>query len=70
LNQPADDLTNDDFRLSDPANRIHVCLEDLDLSFLMQMSQFHTELAEWEPVKAKGPKLSKRDKANSRTKWE
>ena len=70
LNQPADDLTNDDFRLFDPANRIHFGLEDLDLSFLLQMSAFHAELAEWVPVKAKGSKMSKKDKANSRTKWE
>jgi hypothetical protein len=70
LNQPADDLTNDDFRLFDPAKRVPVSLEDLDLSFLLQMSAFHSELAEWVPVKTKGPKMSKKAKMDSRTRWE
>ena len=44
-------------------------MEDLDLSFLLQMAKFHEEVAEWQPVSVRGPKLSKREKANSRTKW-
>ena len=55
----------------DPAKRVRVSLEDLDLSFLLRMSAVHTELAGWVPVKAKGPKKrGKKDKMNSRTRWE
>ena len=56
LEPAADDSTNGDFRLFDPAKRVRVSLEDLDLSFLLRMSAVHTELAGWVPVKAKGPK--------------
>ena len=51
------------------AERIHVALEDLDLSFMLQMSAFLSELAAWVPVKEKS-KLSKKAKMDSRTKWE
>ena len=55
----------------DPAKRVRVSLEDLDLSFLLRMSAVHTELAGWVPVKAKGPKKrGKKDKMNSRMRWE
>ena len=60
----------DDFHLFDPAKRFHVSLEDLDLSLLFRMAKFPEGIAEWKPVSSKGPKLSKREKAGSRTKWE
>ncbi|CAE6970985.1 unnamed protein product [Symbiodinium sp. CCMP2592] len=71
VNTIADDLTNESFGAFDPNLRIHVCLNDCDLSLLRKLSQHHDEVSSWSQrgVCSAPSSLRKRKDKYDKTKW-